>query len=73
MGKDADLVIYDKNPLSAYSKVQKVLIDGTVYFDRDNEISMRAAKAAEKQKLIDKEKSQQRGTQSGTAPRRPQQ
>src|SRR5690349_9724725 len=56
VGKDADLVIFDKMPLSAYAKVQKVLIDGTVYFDRDNEISGRAAKQAEKQKLIDKEK-----------------
>ncbi len=58
-GKDADLVIYDKSPLSDYAKVQKVLIDGTVYFDRDNEVSGRAAKAAEKQKLIDKEKQNQ--------------
>jgi imidazolonepropionase-like amidohydrolase len=58
-GKDADLVIYDKPPLSDYAKVQKVLIDGTVYFDRDNEVSGRAAKAAEKQKLIDKEKQNQ--------------
>jgi imidazolonepropionase-like amidohydrolase len=58
-GKDADLVIYDKPPLSDYAKVQKVLIDGTVYFDRDNEVSRRAAKAAEKQKLIDKEKQNQ--------------
>ena len=73
VGKDADLVIYDKNPLSAYSKVQKVLIDGTVYFDRDNEISARAAKAAEKQKLIDQEKTQQRPAQQGATPRRPQQ
>jgi imidazolonepropionase-like amidohydrolase len=54
-GKDADLVIYDKFPLSDYAKVQKVLIDGKVYFDRDNEVSMRPAKQAEKQKLIDKE------------------
>src|SRR6267142_1727031 len=38
-GKDADLVIYDKFPLSDYAKVQKVLIDGTVYFDRDKEVS----------------------------------
>ena len=29
VGKDADLVIYDKFPLSDYAKVQKVLIDGT--------------------------------------------
>jgi imidazolonepropionase-like amidohydrolase len=56
-GKDADLVIYDKYPLSDYAKVQKVLIDGKVYFDRDKEISDMAAKAAEKQKLIDKQKS----------------
>ena len=28
VGKDADLVIYDKFPLSDYAKVQKVLIDG---------------------------------------------
>jgi imidazolonepropionase-like amidohydrolase len=59
VGKDADLVIFDKMPLSAYAKVQKVLIDGTVYFDRDNEVSGRAAKEAEKQKLIDKEKQAQ--------------
>src|SRR6266404_3376839 len=43
VGKDADLVIYDKNPLSNFAKVQKVLIDGAIYFDRDNEISGRAA------------------------------
>jgi imidazolonepropionase-like amidohydrolase len=73
VGKDADLVIYDKMPLSAYAKVQKVLIDGTVYFDRDNEVSGRAAKEAEKQKLVDKEKQSQRANQQGITPRRPQQ
>ena len=76
VGKDADLVLYDKFPLSDYAKVQKVLIDGTVYFDRDKEVSGRAAKAAEKQKLIDKEKQNQprqqpsrggRGAQGGQA------
>src|SRR5207247_5001736 len=71
-GKDADLVIYDKFPLSPYAKVQKVLIDGAIYFDRDNEVSGRAAKAAEKQKLIEKEKqNQQRAPQQQTTPRRP--
>jgi imidazolonepropionase-like amidohydrolase len=58
-GKDADLVIYDKDPMSDYAKVQKVLIDGSVYFDRDTEVSGRAAKEAEKQKLIEKEKQNQ--------------
>ncbi len=55
-GKDADLVLYDKDPLSQFAKVQKVLIDGTVYFDRDKEVSGRPAKALEKNRLIDKEK-----------------
>jgi len=63
-GKDADLVIYDKFPLSDYAKVQKVLIDGTVYFDRDNEVSSRPGKQAEKQKLIDKEKQNQQRPQT---------
>jgi imidazolonepropionase-like amidohydrolase len=59
VGKDADLVLYDKYPLSDYAKVEKVLIDGTIYFDRDKEVSSRAAEAAAKQKLVDKLKQQQ--------------
>jgi imidazolonepropionase-like amidohydrolase len=69
VGKDADLVIYDKFPLSDYAKVQKVLIDGSVYFDRDKEVSSRAAKDADKQKLLDKLK-QQNQTQQPTGGRR---
>jgi imidazolonepropionase-like amidohydrolase len=34
VGKDADLVLWDGPPLSSYAKVDKVLIDGDVYFDR---------------------------------------
>ncbi len=59
VGKDADLVLYDKFPLSAFAKVQKVLIDGTVYFDRDQELSGRPAREAEKQRLIEKERQNQ--------------
>jgi imidazolonepropionase-like amidohydrolase len=55
-GKDADLVLYDKNPLSNYTKVQKVWIDGSEYFDRDKDVSGRAALAAKKKSLEDKEK-----------------
>jgi imidazolonepropionase-like amidohydrolase len=67
VGKDADIVIYDKYPLSDYAKVQKVLIDGSVYFDRDKEVSGRPAKDAEKKKLIDQEKQlqQQQRPQAG--------
>ena len=63
VGKDADLVLYDSFPLSDFAKVQKVLIDGTVYFDRDKELVAQAAKDAEKKRLMDKEKASQPRTQ----------
>jgi imidazolonepropionase-like amidohydrolase len=68
VGKDADLAIFDKHPLSNYAKVQKVLIDGTVYFDRDKEQSEQSKKDARKKALIEKEKQQQREEQQRNRP-----
>jgi len=59
-GKDADLVIYDKHPLSNYAKVQKVLVDGEVCFDRDNDVSGRDEKDKRKKALLEKAKEQQK-------------
>jgi imidazolonepropionase-like amidohydrolase len=56
VGKDADLVIYNKDPLSVYAVPQKVLIDGQVYFDREKDAAERAALEKEKKDLIEKEK-----------------
>ena len=56
VGKDADLAIYNHDPLSVYAVVQKTLIDGQVYFDRQKDIAGRAELATEKQSLLDKEK-----------------
>jgi imidazolonepropionase-like amidohydrolase len=56
VGKDADLVIYDKHPLSNYAKVQKVFIDGHMYFDRDKDMSDRAVKAERRKMLAEKQK-----------------
>jgi imidazolonepropionase-like amidohydrolase len=56
VGKDADLAIYNHDPLSVYAVVQKTLIDGQVYFDRDRDLAQRPKLAAEKQSLLDKEK-----------------
>ncbi|HSC77921.1 MAG TPA: amidohydrolase [Candidatus Acidoferrales bacterium] len=56
VGKDADLVIFDKHPLSVYSVPQKVLIDGEVYFDRQQDIAHRAEIEKEKKELKEKEK-----------------
>ena len=56
VGKDADLVLYDKHPLSVYSVPQKVLIDGQVYFDRQQDIARRAEIEKEKKALAEKDK-----------------
>jgi len=56
VGKDADLVIYNHDPLSAYAVVQKTLIDGRVYFDRQKDIAGRPALEKEKKALLEKEK-----------------
>jgi len=55
-GKDADLAIYNHDPLSAYSVVQKTLIDGRVYFDRQRDIADRPTREKEKRALLEKEK-----------------
>jgi imidazolonepropionase-like amidohydrolase len=56
VGKDADLVIYNHDPLSAYAVVQETLIDGRVYFDRKRDLSEREAREKEKKALMEKEK-----------------
>ena len=56
VGKDADLVIYNHDPLSAYAVAQKTIVDGRVLFDRDKDIAGRAGLEKEKQDLLAKEK-----------------
>ena len=56
VGKDADLVIYNHDPLSAYAVVQQTLIDGRIYFDRKRDIAGRADIEKEKKALMEKEK-----------------
>jgi len=54
VGKDADLAIYNHDPLSAYAVVQKTLIDGRIYFDRQRDIAGRADIEKEKKALTEK-------------------
>jgi imidazolonepropionase-like amidohydrolase len=60
VGKDADLAIYNHDPLSAYAVVQKALIDGRVYFDREKDIANRAEMEKEKKALTEKLKKAER-------------
>ena len=53
VGKDADLVIYDRHPLSSYAVVQTTLVDGKVYFDRELDRFRREQLAALEQSLTE--------------------
>lgn len=55
VGKDGDLVIYDKNPLSTYAIVQKVFIDGVEYFDRQKAHLEVSKREEEKERLLKEE------------------
>lgn len=54
VGKDADLVLFDKHPLSVYAVAQKVFIDGRLYFDRRTDLEARPGLEREKQTLTEK-------------------
>ncbi len=60
VGKDADVLLYDGDPLSNFSKVLKVWVDGHEYFDRDQDIDGRPKKESEKKALITKAAAEQR-------------
>lgn len=53
-GKQADFVLWSSNPLTVYAKAMQTWIDGTKYFDRqqDSQESLRAR--SEKQRLVQK-------------------
>jgi imidazolonepropionase-like amidohydrolase len=52
VGKDADLVLWNNNPLSIYAKAEKTLIEGVVYFDIVKDTQQRLAVTNEKNELI---------------------
>jgi imidazolonepropionase-like amidohydrolase len=70
-GKHADLVFWDKHPLSIQTKVEKVFIDGEVYFDRDKDIAERAQIEAKKKGLIEKQREDEKRNAPQMQQRRP--
>lgn len=68
-GKDADLVFFDKHPLSNYAKVLRVMIEGEFYFDRDTDMSRRAEIEGRKKVLL--ERAREREKKQAPARRRP--
>lgn len=51
-GYDADFVLWDGHPLSAFSKVTQTWVDGRRYFDREADQRMQEALATERSELM---------------------
>ena len=51
VGKDADLVVFNKYPLSVYAVPQRVYIDGELYYSRDKEKERVTRSMAERARL----------------------
>lgn len=51
-GKEADLVLWTDHPLSIYAKADRTIIDGRIYFDRDEDLKLREAIKAERSRII---------------------
>lgn len=54
VGKSADVVLWTDNPLSIYATVEKTIIEGVVYFDRQTDELLQKRNALEKNLLIEK-------------------
>lgn len=52
VGKDADIVLWNNNPLSIYAKAEKTIIEGVIYFDVQKDELQRLAVAKERNELI---------------------
>ncbi|MDO8834179.1 MAG: amidohydrolase family protein, partial [Vicinamibacterales bacterium] len=52
VGKDADLVIWTKHPLSVYTTVERTYIDGVLYYDRQADERRVAERDREKAALL---------------------
>ncbi len=69
VGKDADFVIWNNEPLSVYARAEKTYIDGTCYFSLEEDERARAAFAAERERIIQK---MEAAKNSGVSTRKPQ-
>jgi imidazolonepropionase-like amidohydrolase len=51
-GKDADLVLWNANPLSVTARPEITMIDGIVFFDLEHDLSLRESIKVERQQLV---------------------
>ena len=71
VGKDADLAIWNAHPLSVYARVDTTLIDGEVFFDRQQDLARRAD--LEKERVTLEQAEPNRPSRVGGPPTAPRQ
>jgi imidazolonepropionase-like amidohydrolase len=67
-GKDADIVVWNDNPLAVYAKPLQTLVDGICYFDIDKDLLLKQGIDEERNRLIQK---MQKEKDSGVKLKRP--
>lgn len=70
IGKDADVVLWNTNPLSIYAKAEKTLIEGKVYFDLERHNELKKAIKKERNDLINMMLAEKNGGAKTQAPRK---
>ena len=68
VGKDADLVLWSDNPLSIYAQAEKTMVDGTIYYDQEEDAQKQQQVAQKRAQLVQKMQSEK---QSGGATQKP--
>jgi imidazolonepropionase-like amidohydrolase len=51
-GKDADLVLWTDYPLSVYARASKTMVDGTIYFDEEQDAKMKEQIDSERNRIV---------------------
>lgn len=70
-GKDADVVLWNDNPLSVYARAEKTWVDGILYFDRQTDAQAQQQLRSERARLIQKLQTEKKGGEGGEKPRGP--
>ncbi len=73
VGKDADIVLWNENPLSVYAKAEKTWVDGILFFDRQEDAKMQEWVRKERARLIQKIQLAKKGGEGGEKPSPPKQ
>jgi imidazolonepropionase-like amidohydrolase len=54
VGKDADLVVWNNDPLSIYAVPQQTIVDGIIFYDHDRDLQLRKKIQEDRNRIIQK-------------------